>query len=314
MMVIRIFIALLFISSTVAADHPKPLDGHSVIRAKAGNSEIVITTTSRTAGAIHSLTWNGKEFIDSFDHGRQLQSASNLDCGNMNYFSETFNPTEAGSRSDGAGEKSTSKLLKIKASGNLLETTNQMAFWLKPNEKSDGHPALNKKMLSDHLISKRVSIGYKSFPHAVDYEVVFTLPKGEHLTYAQFEALTGYMPSEFSRFWRFLPDTGKLAELDDGPGEQNKPVILATPNGSHAMGIFSPDQPSSGYAQAGYGRWRFNAEKVVKWNCVFRIRDPKGVAGGEYKYRCFVIVGSLDDVKETLAGLHGEFKVLNQRK
>lgn len=26
-------------------------------------SEIVITTTSRLAGAIHSLTWNGKEFI-----------------------------------------------------------------------------------------------------------------------------------------------------------------------------------------------------------------------------------------------------------
>ena len=50
--------------------------GDAVIRAPAGNSEIVITTTSRLAGAIHSLRWNGKEFIDSFDHGRQLQSAA----------------------------------------------------------------------------------------------------------------------------------------------------------------------------------------------------------------------------------------------
>lgn len=305
-MVIRHFIALLFISGTVAADDPKSLDGHSVIRGRVGKSEIVITTTSRTAGAIHSLKWNGKEFINSFDHGRQLQSASNLDCGNKNYFSETFNPTEAGSRSDGASEKSTSKLLKIKATGNLLETTNQMAFWLKPGEKSNGHPALNTKVLSDHLISKRVRIGYKSFPNAIEYEVVFTLPKGEHHTYAQFEAVTGYMPAEFSRFWRFLSDTGKLAELDDGPGEQNKPVVLATPNGSHAMGIYSPDQPSPGFAEAGYGRWRFKAENVVKWNCVFRVRDSKGVASGEYKYRCFVVVGSFDDVKRTLVGLKAE--------
>ena len=50
--------------------------GHAVIRAPAHGSEIVITTTPRLAGAIHSLTWNGKEFIDSFDHGRQMQSAA----------------------------------------------------------------------------------------------------------------------------------------------------------------------------------------------------------------------------------------------
>src|SRR5438067_1344517 len=49
----------------LAAEEPKPISGNSVIRAKAGDSDIVITTTSRLAGAIHSLTWNGKEFIDS---------------------------------------------------------------------------------------------------------------------------------------------------------------------------------------------------------------------------------------------------------
>ena len=74
-----------------------PSNGNAVIRAKAGPSEIVITTTNRLAGAIHSLTWNGKEFIDSTDHGRQLQSASNFDCG-KDLVAETFNPTEAGSR------------------------------------------------------------------------------------------------------------------------------------------------------------------------------------------------------------------------
>lgn len=287
----------------LAADAIPIPNGDSVIRGKAGNSEIVITTTARLAGAIHSLTWNGKEFIDSADHGRQLQSASNLDCGRKPYHSETFNPTEAGSRFDGAGKNSSSKLLRLRAEGNLLESTTQMTFWLKPGEKSDGHPALNDKVLSDHLIGKKVRIGYKTFPHAIEYEATFTVPKGEGHTYAQFEALTGYMPAEFSRFWKFHPETGELEELGDGPGEIGIPVVLATPNGTHAMGVFSPDQPSVGFEKAGYGRFRFKEEKVVKWNCVFRVRDPKGIAPGEYKYRCFAIVGSLDDVKATLRGL-----------
>ena len=44
------------------------VSGNATIRASVGDSEIVITTTDRLAGAIHSLTWNGKEFIDSHDH------------------------------------------------------------------------------------------------------------------------------------------------------------------------------------------------------------------------------------------------------
>src|SRR4051812_13848021 len=104
--------------SCLGADAPS---GDAVIRGKAGDGEIVVTTTSRLAGAIHSLTWAGKEFIDSHDHGRQLQSASTLDCGKR-FVPETFNPTEAGSRRDGVGPRSTSRLLKISARGNELTT------------------------------------------------------------------------------------------------------------------------------------------------------------------------------------------------
>src|SRR3954471_8145073 len=93
-----------------------PPSGDAVMRAEAGPSEIVITTTARLAGAIDSLTWNGKEFIDSFDHGRQLQSASNFDCGRR-FIPEVFNPTEAGSRADHTGPRSLSKLLQIAATG-----------------------------------------------------------------------------------------------------------------------------------------------------------------------------------------------------
>jgi len=285
-----------------------PPSGNSVIRGKTGSSEVVITTTDRLAGAIHSLTWNNKEFVDSFDHGRQLQSAASFDCASdTEFWAECYNPTEAGSRADGTGEKSSSKLLQLTADGAGFKSTTQMAFWLAPGEKSFDKPALNDKVLSRHLVSKRVHIGYKRLANVIEYEVTFTVPEGERHRYAQFEALTGYMPLEFARFWKFEPGTGKLRELGDGPGEQERPVVFATEGGTFAMGIFSPDQPSPGYEKAGYGRFRFKDEKVVKWNCVFRVRSPKGIAPGEYRFRQFVAVGTLEDVRRTLVALTGEF-------
>ena len=303
------FLPLALIACIALAEAPAVVDGCGVIRRKAGKSEIVITTTNRLAGAIDSLTWGGKEFIDSADHGRQLQSAASFNCGLPSpFWAERFNPTEAGSRDDGAGKTSTSRLLKFDADGGELRTTTRAAFWLAPGEKSSGRPAINTTKLSKHIISKRVGIGYGKFDHVIEYDATFTVPKGEGHTFAQFEAVTGYMPPQFSKFWSFDPVAGKLQPLSEGPGEQALPVILATETGSHAMGVFSPDQPSAGFKGAGYGRFRFVPEKVVKWNCVFRVRAAKGEVAGDYSYKVFVAVGSLDDVTAALKGVADEFR------
>jgi hypothetical protein len=286
--------------AALAADLP---DGNATIRATAGPSEIVITTTSRVAGAIHSLTWNGREFIDSADHGRQLQSASNLDCGTP-ITSETFNPTAAGSRRDGAGEKSSGRLLHRRVGPDSFQTTSQMAFWLAPGEKSGPNPAKNTTVLSDHLLVKRVRMGYRNLPHVISYDVTFSLPVGERHTRAVFEALTGYMPPEFEKFLQFNPKTGELEPLSDGPGEVPRPAVLSLPGGSLAMGIYAPPQPMAGITGPTFGRWRFVPEKVVKWNCVFRLTDDRGIMPGEYSFRMFVIVGDLETVKLSLRALH----------
>jgi hypothetical protein len=278
--------------------------GDAVIRGKAGKSEIVITTTRRLAGAVHSLTWDGVEFIDSADHGRQLQSAASFDFGRKGGFhAECYNPTEAGSRFDGDGPTSTSRLLRLQAAGNELLSSTRMAFWLRPGEKSDGKPALNTTALSDHRVSKRIVIGSKMWPHAIDYRVSFRVPPGERHTYAQFEALTGYMPPGFDQFYTLDMENGEITRLSDGPGEQAKPVVFATADGRHAMGVWSPDQPSKGSEGAGYGRFRYAAENVVKWNCVFRVKEPQGIAAGDYSFRMVVAVGTLDDVRRTLSGI-----------
>lgn len=288
------------------------VSGDAQIRAQAGPSEIVITTTSRLAGAIHSLKWNGREFIDSTDHGRQLQSASNFDAGSR-FVPETFNPTEAGSRFDGAGPKSSSVLLELTAKGRVLSTQSQMAFWLKPGEKSFGNPAKNTTIVSKHLLKKTVTLGVHGLPHAIGYDVTFTIPKTEHHRYAQFEVVTGYMPRVFSKFWSFDLTTNKLSPLSDGPGEQSRPVIFSTPDAKHAMAVWSAQQPSKGFEQAGYGRFRFKAEQVVKWNCVFRETHPTRLSAGNYSYRSYVLVGSLKNVTETMNALHRRYSTDNPR-
>lgn len=287
----------------LAACLVSPPSGDAVIRAAVGKSEIVITTTARLAGAVHSLTWDGVEFIDSADHGRQLQSAAAFDCGKPGFHAECFNPTEAGARADGAGDKSTSRLLALRAEKGVLDTTTRMAFWLSPGEKSDGKPALNATRLSAHTVRKRVTLGGGGDPHVIEYAVTFTVPKGERHTLAQFEAVTGYMPPAFAAFETFDPATGELAPLGDGPGEQPKPVVFSTKSGGHAMGVLAAGPTPAGQSGPGYGRWRFEAERVVKWNAVYRVRDPAGVPAGEYGYRLFVVVGTREGVRASMTRL-----------
>ena len=160
--------SFLVVLPVMAAGAPV-VSGDAVIRAPAGNSEIVIKTTSRMAGAIESLQWDGKEFINDSDHGRELQTCWNGNAGREPIADETFNPTEAGSLDDGGGVTSSSRLLEFQARGNRLETFSQPAFWLNPTETSGGKPARNKTVLSHDHLRKRLVIGYKNLPHAIDW-------------------------------------------------------------------------------------------------------------------------------------------------
>jgi len=274
-------------------------EGDSVVRGQAGRSEAVLTTTRRLAGAIHSFKWGGREFIDSTDHGRQLQSACSFD-NTPAAQAETFNPTEAGSRRDHIGPTSTSRLLEIFAEDRRLRTRTRMAFWLAPGERSEGQLARNTTVLSDYEVAKDVRIGFGRWPQVLDYRVTFSVPGTAKHKYAQFEALTGYMPADFERFWQFDSGTRKLGPVRDGPGEIGNPVVLATADGRFAMGIFVPPEPQPGTTGPGYGRWRFKAERVVKWNCVFRVRDAHGIRTGGYSYRMLVPFGTVADVEAML--------------
>ena len=279
------------------------ISGDAVLKKQIGKDEASLTTTSRVAGAIHSFKFRGQEYIDSFDHGRQLQSASNLNMGKK-FIPEVFNPTEAGSEFDGKGQKSSSKLLFLEVKNEELVSKNQMAFWIKPGMKSQGNLAYNTAELSNHLLHKQVRFGFMGLEQVLDYRVTFSVPEKEGHTYAQFETLTGYMPWEFQQFLRWNPEQKKLVPLDKQSGEQPFPVVLATEDGKHAMGVVSLEKgKSKGMTGPGYGRFYFPNDKVVKWNCVYRMQDKDGLQAGDYSFRMIVPFGTVAEVENTIKSI-----------
>jgi hypothetical protein len=298
--------ALLLLLPTLVYAQAEVVSGDAELSGHIGGKPLVIRTTSRLAGAIDSVRWAGVEFIDSHDHGRQLQSAINADIGGV-YHVECYNPTEAGSVVDALGPKSTSRLEAISVKDGVLSTRTRMAFWLAPGMKSGGKLALNDRLLSDHVLTKQVRIGRPGMDHVLDYRVKFTVPADRPHTYLQVEALTGYMPWSFSEELRFDAKSSTLVPLPRENGEQRDPIVLSTPSGSHAMGVFTPDRPPAGQPAVGYGRFQFAHDKVVKWNCVFRLRSPGGIKPGDYGYQLYVVIGTREDCRRTLAALTQEF-------
>jgi hypothetical protein len=273
---------------------PQAFAANISVQGNVFGSPLTITAeTTRFAGAIYSVTFRGKQYINATDHGRELQSASSFDN-----LGECFNPTEAGSAADADHATSSSVLLSYSISPGVLQTTNNMAFWLAPGQPY-GRPcssgtsistAQNTTVLSGHLLSKTVTIGYQGIPNVLNYQISF-VPAESHQT-ATFEALTGYMPPDFSVFLAYAPAVRALNRLSDGPGEQPYPVILATRDGRHAMGVLSYGLPQPTFPGAGYGRFRF--PDTTKWNCVYR--ESGIVAGATYNYTCLVAIGSVDEI------------------
>jgi len=285
---------------------PSPPRSFAQLSGVFAGSAFKITMESRFGSAISSLTWRGKEFINSFDHGRELQSAVSF-----NGWGECFNPTEAGSAADGTGGTTTSLITRWVVAKTSIMTTSRMAFWLAPGSTSIGCPhgmhAMNTSPVSDITLTKKVQIAPDGVLNAIDHTVTFHIPRA--FRHAVFAALTAYIPPEFDHFWTFDPATDVLAPLSAGPGEQSLPIIFATPSGDFAFGVYSSELPQARWPHLGYGRFDFRSltrrpgSANVKWNCVFRENDIKP---GDYSFRCTSIFGTLKDVERAMVVLHSK--------
>lgn len=226
------------------------------------DANIRICASNKHAGAIYSLVWNGHEFINHTDFGRELQSAVTYDG-----LGEGYNPTEAGARRD--WDTSTSQLLHADTTG-ALATETRMAYW----DPYQGNARSNDRL------QKQVSL------RADHIEYVTTFNVSDAHSQAQFEAVTGYLGAEFSSQYTIGVD-GTLAPRTQLVND--RPLILATPDGQYAMGAYSEGAANYGYAFTDTNKW-----SLVFW--------ASNIQAAAYKFVSKIFVGTLMQVVAAMKG------------
>lgn len=262
-----------------------------------------ITITKRLSGAIHSLKWNNKEFVNSYDHGRQIQYAWQV-----NSFGECLNPTEAGSKSDSVGESSTSRLITACVSNEKIVTKNNPAYWTAPGEgaicANGATTGLNTTLAAEDEFSKEVTIGYEGIENILHFKGNINLKKKAGTLAVAAPVL--YLTHEFNTFYTYNPTTGTMVPLDWSNGtqyasdifayEQHEPLVVATSDGAYALGIYGKN--------AHYTALKSPNSDVAKATNSVQVSIYQGASSVKnYTYESFIALGTMQDVQTAISFL-----------
>jgi hypothetical protein len=245
---------------------PRPSGLPSKGDASVSLNGITVATAARFGGAIASLRWSGKEFVNAQDHGREIQTAWQ-----GNNAGECFNPTEAGSAEDGIGLETTSKVLSTTVTAASITTISNPAFWLKPGKTGpfcsfnpllrsswEGGRAVNRTPVSASMIKKRVNIGYLDMPNVLVYDSEITLAADElayfPLHFMLLENPAVYLRHEFMYLYRYELTPARLtAHIESHPHAVEvspSPIVAATGDGEYAIGLYTQEIPRNGFPDA----------------------------------------------------------------
>jgi hypothetical protein len=281
--------AALAVPPARAAEAPSPVwpepDGTLILAQPFARSEIALRLSRRLAGAIDTLTWDGVAFLEPGDQGGgALQATATLGP-------DGRRADEAGRAVDGTGATAASRLETLRYGRSWAETESRMAWRLPGTARAGAAPGV--------ILRRRVALGLPGLGNAIEVQASFVV--SEAAATARFEPVAATVPAAFSEAWRFDPATGAISRIEPAPGDRPDPVILALPEGSHALAVWSPSPPAN---EAAAARASFSVEPgagATRLSCAFRVAD---VAAGAHDFACYLLVGSLADVR-------GALRVLN---
>lgn len=306
-----------------AATHAQ-VSGDSTISAPALGLPLTIKTSSQFGGGISSINWGGKEFVNNWDHGRQI--STNASFFNRN---ECYNPYETGTKEDGQKPTSSSRVLSLTAAGNTLDSTTQMSWYLSSRDPRPGYGDAcgnpNEFLpcppytgpLSDYRLHKTVTIGFAGISNVIQYSSDLFIPEPVQKGVVQ---MTAVLPWEFSSVWTYDLVSKNYRQIRTLGGEDDSVKVLATADGAYAMGYYAPEllQPYGNGGAGGY-RWGLAPPDPINFP------DPDFACagfGGQFRFdsfngpgnrsdRSFLVIGNMDQVKSALNNLHYQFRALD---
>ncbi|HEV2803331.1 MAG TPA: hypothetical protein VGW57_00235 [Chthoniobacterales bacterium] len=271
------------------------------------------------AGAITSLKLGNVEFVDNTDHGRQIQSAIQL-----NGHGEYYNPNEAGALDDQDFSSSTSDLLGLNIpSSNRLMTMTDMAYWfvkssplLSPQQQAQTIPYANAQpdgQLTQFWLQKDVTISPSGLPgNVIEYISTFQPSQNsppETVTSSIASAPGVYLKyPDFSEAWTYDLATRTLLQHHDANGEDDMIKVMIRPSsplGPLALSAYAPEylQPY-GQSSAKFGWW---VGGPSAWPSTFLNPSHSASGGLPVSYLTYLVVGNPGEVTSSLDSLDLKF-------
>jgi len=288
------------------------VNGNATISSTVFGQPLSISTKTEFAGAVTSLLWNGKQFVDigpqQNDRGREFQTAAS-------FFKkyECYNPTEAGANFD-SGPTSSSQLLWLNASGNTLESQTLMAFFRAEEgaeancgDRTQWEPAPpHNYQPSNYQVHKKITIGYAGIQNVIEWISDLWIP--EHITSGQVETMVAIMPYEFAPLWSYDLVSKTFRNVSSTGGEDDSVKVRMADN-NHALAYYSPErlQPYDG----SNFRWSHGADSGGFATMGGLHRFPSFNGPGYLGYRSYLVIGNKDQVKAGLDSLHQQFRNLD---
>lgn len=262
----------------------------------------------RDAGAVCSIVYDGHEFVNDYDHGRQLQIAWSY-----NDLGEAYNPTEAGSGDDFTKPTSTSKLLSVRVEGATLVTESHPAYWQRVGQ------GRNIQETTQDTLRKKITLGYGGDLHVIVVDAEVTISPeltGPPIRKIRIEAPAFYTSSALTEHYQLDRRDGSMLKIPPPARpearhtgmndrmrlntERQRIAILSSPDGKYAAGVYTPQVDNF---------WTYSSYSIPRdlpanaCNKVTARFEHAADTGRTYSYRSFVVIGDLATVKNAAMNL-----------
>lgn len=277
-----------------------------------GNA-IKVVSNLVTGGTVWELWWNGKQFLDHLDYGREMQASLNLGNDAL--------PTEGGDKWTNSNTffMHGSPVVEAYNSGTTQVTKAVPLEWNNElfNASGSQHEVViykDFKLGKNLKLDQSLNLGSYSYLNnqIITYETTFYTPielPGVHI-----EIPTAYLPLEFNRFFEIDATQSDLnvgltevslnvGESQQAPIESAGGIVIANSNLNYAMGVYinidlAKSLDSDSNAVYYFRNWSFG--NTSKWSSA----RYGTIAAGNNTYTTYVIVGTLDDVRVAMRCLY----------
>jgi len=306
------------------------------------------TNPWETGAAISSLIRNGFEYVlndvpsmPTLKRGASLQSSFFFNSPGT-YYNDCINPLETGSLADFntpfKGTASPSNLYTPNST--TLQSTAQLAYYIDPNmpgtwtdpDKYGGTQTASDKCYYGKINSPLISqynnaalsnvylgktatlsnIGTKTNPINIPgvLAVDTVLKTDQPYSYSGLAVAFNTMPNTLKNLATYDPRTGQIEIPKPEMNYGKNPVIAYSADKKYAMGIYTPQIALEGETSNSDVYLRIPIEGVVTMMSFHKI-DYMPV--GYYKYKSYYIVGTLEQVKDSMDLIYEYFKILDPK-